>query len=205
MPAWRRCGGTSRNARPPPARSTGRSGTALWSTTCAGARSRPALPPRCRRSRTEPISSACTGSSATAWPRAQPFAGRATALTGNARRGAAAAHLRARRQSDSGWRTGASFAASSGCCTPTGGWTSARGMQRATCSAGCDAPLICATVSRLLVDLNRSIGHPALVFRVHPRAAAEPSRQEILVPSLRSLPVAGGRAGSRHACAAVSA
>lgn len=42
-----------------------------------------------------------------------------------------------------------------------------------------DAPLICATVSRLLVDLNRSIGHPGL-FSECTRGLAQSIRQEIL-------------------------
>jgi predicted N-formylglutamate amidohydrolase len=41
------------------------------------------------------------------------------------------------------------------------------------------APLICASVSRLLVDLNRSIGHPAL-FSEFTRALPEAERQTIL-------------------------
>lgn len=42
-----------------------------------------------------------------------------------------------------------------------------------------DAPLVVSTISRLLVDLNRSIGHPRLHFEVIRKAPAE-MRQEIL-------------------------
>lgn len=41
------------------------------------------------------------------------------------------------------------------------------------------APLVVSTISRLLVDLNRSIGHPRLHFEVIRQASAE-MRQEIL-------------------------
>ena len=51
-------------------------------------------------------------------------------------------------------------------------------MARALAGAF-DAPLVVSTVSRLLVDLNRSIGHPRLHFEVIRKAPAE-VRQEIL-------------------------
>jgi predicted N-formylglutamate amidohydrolase len=42
-----------------------------------------------------------------------------------------------------------------------------------------DAPLIVSTISRLLIELNRTIGHPNL-YSVATRNAPEPVRQEIL-------------------------
>jgi predicted N-formylglutamate amidohydrolase len=42
-----------------------------------------------------------------------------------------------------------------------------------------DAPLVCATVTRLLVDLNRSIGHPQL-FSSYTRDLAGSARQALL-------------------------
>jgi len=42
-----------------------------------------------------------------------------------------------------------------------------------------DAPLIVSTTSRLLIELNRTIGHPSL-YSVATRHAPEPMRQEIL-------------------------
>jgi predicted N-formylglutamate amidohydrolase len=46
-----------------------------------------------------------------------------------------------------------------------------------TLAAALNAPLVAATVSRLLVDLNRSVGHPRLHLDVVRRASAERRRQ----------------------------
>ncbi len=51
-------------------------------------------------------------------------------------------------------------------------------MAKALASA-CRAPLVASTVSRLLIDLNRSIGHPQL-FSAVTRAAAAQTRAQIV-------------------------
>jgi len=55
-----------------------------------------------------------------------------------------------------------------------GALAAARALQRRL-----DAPLVAATVTRLLVDLNRSIGHPALFSGPSRRLAAE-ERERVL-------------------------
>ena len=51
-------------------------------------------------------------------------------------------------------------------------------MAKALASA-CRAPLVASTVSRLLIDLNRSIGHPQL-FSAVTRAAPAQTRAQIV-------------------------
>jgi predicted N-formylglutamate amidohydrolase len=55
-----------------------------------------------------------------------------------------------------------------------GALTMARGLARALA-----APLVASTTSRLLIDLNRSIGHPRL-YSEATRGAPDPVRREIL-------------------------
>src|ERR1700693_4755004 len=51
-------------------------------------------------------------------------------------------------------------------------------MAKALASA-CRAPLVASTLSRLLIDLNRSIGHPQL-FSAVTRAAPAATRAQII-------------------------
>ena len=58
-------------------------------------------------------------------------------------------------------------------------------MARALATAFA-APLVTSTVSRLLVDLNRSVGHPRLPLRVDPQSACRGASANIeaLLPAL---------------------
>ena len=83
-------------------------------------------------------------------------------LGGRRRRGARfhRGHLRARRQSDSPRSTRACFAEATRVARVHRGYDAGALAMARDLAASLRAPLVASTVSRLLVDLNRSLGHP---------------------------------------------
>ena len=71
------------------------------------------------------------------------------------------------------------FAITPRCSARIAGTTPARWSWRTQLAAALHAPLVTSTVSRLLIDLNRSIGHPQL-FSAATRSAGATLRERIV-------------------------